>query len=60
MEDGTLSARVTGSSKVVAVDGSCRLPREEIGGKAWGINRMRALGLPVPPAFTMTTHACRE
>jgi pyruvate,orthophosphate dikinase len=42
------------------VDGSCPLTREEIGGKAWGINRMRALGLPVPPAFTMTTHACRE
>jgi len=55
-----LSASATGSSKVVAVDGSCRLPREELGGKAWGINRMRALGLPVPPAFTMTTHACRE
>jgi pyruvate,orthophosphate dikinase len=46
--------------QVVAVDGSCTLPREDIGGKAWGLNRMRALGLPVPPAIVATTHACRE
>jgi len=45
---------------VVAVDGSCTLPREEIGGKAWGVNRMRSLGLPVPPAFVVTIHACSE
>lgn len=45
---------------VVALDGSCTLPREDIGGKAWGINRMRALGLPVPPAIVTTTRACRE
>jgi len=48
------------STQVVAVDGSCTLTREEIGGKAWGVNRMRALGLPVPPAIVATTHACRE
>ncbi len=29
-----------------------------IGGKAWSIARMRALGLPVPPAFVITTRAC--
>ena len=46
--------------QVVAVDGSCTLTPEEIGGKAWGVNRMRSLGLPVPPAFVVTTHACRE
>jgi len=46
--------------QVVAVDGSCALTREEIGGKAWGVNHMRALGLPVPPAIVATTHACRE
>ena len=37
--------------QVVALDGSCTLSREDIGGKAWGVNRMRALGLPVPPAI---------
>lgn len=31
-----------------------------IGGKAWSIARMRALGLPVPPAFVVTTRACVE
>jgi len=29
-----------------------------IGGKAWSIARMAALGLPVPPAFVITTRAC--
>ena len=45
---------------VVVVDGSCTLTPADIGGKAWSINRMRALGLPVPPAIVVTTHACRE
>ena len=31
-----------------------------IGGKAWSVARMRALGLPVPPAFVITTRACAE
>ena len=33
--------------------------RELIGGKAWSIARMRGLGLNVPPAFVITTDACR-
>ncbi|MBK8019378.1 MAG: pyruvate, phosphate dikinase [Betaproteobacteria bacterium] len=45
---------------VTAIDGTCRLSRDDIGGKAWGVNRMRELGLPVPPAFVVTTHACRD
>ncbi|TAM12275.1 MAG: pyruvate, phosphate dikinase [Nevskiaceae bacterium] len=32
--------------------------RALIGGKAWSIARMSELGLPVPPAFVITTHAC--
>ena len=32
--------------------------RELIGGKAWSVARMRALGLNVPPAFVVTTRAC--
>ncbi len=46
--------------QVAVVDGSCTLTPADIGGKAWGVNRMRALGLPVPPAIVATTHACRE
>jgi pyruvate,orthophosphate dikinase len=34
--------------------------RSLIGGKAWSIGRMAALGLPVPPAFVITTRACAE
>ena len=56
----TPAANSTGPPTLVcAVDGSCPLPREEIGAKAWGVNRMRSLGLSVPPAIVATTHACR-
>lgn len=34
------------------------LARERVGGKAFGINRMLRLGLPVPPAFTLTCDEC--
>ncbi len=46
--------------RILSVDGSCPLPREEIGGKAWGVNRMCALGLVVPPAFVISTRVCRD
>jgi pyruvate,orthophosphate dikinase len=32
--------------------------RNLVGGKAWSIARMLALGLDVPPAFVVTTEAC--
>jgi pyruvate,orthophosphate dikinase len=40
------------------LDGSTLPDRRLIGGKAWSIARMRSLGLPVPPAFVITTEAC--
>ncbi|MGK8523946.1 pyruvate, phosphate dikinase [Nocardia asteroides] len=43
-----------GAAPVVELDGACSLSREHIGGKAWSVNRMRALGLSVPPAFVIT------
>ncbi|MEU2120478.1 pyruvate, phosphate dikinase [Nocardia niwae] len=43
-----------GAGPVVELDGACSLSRERIGGKAWSVNRMRALGLSVPPAFVIT------
>lgn len=43
-----------GAAPVVELDGACALSRERIGGKAWSVNRMRALSLPVPPAFVIT------
>ena len=42
----------------IRLDGSARPSKEEAGGKAWSIAQMRALGLPVPPAFVLTTRAC--
>ncbi|MFE4457312.1 pyruvate, phosphate dikinase [Nocardia tengchongensis] len=44
-----------GATTVVELDGACGLSRDKIGGKAWSIDHMRALGLPVPPAFVITT-----
>jgi pyruvate,orthophosphate dikinase len=34
------------------------LPREVLGNKGFGINLMRSLGLPVPPAFCLDTEVC--
>jgi pyruvate,orthophosphate dikinase len=56
----TQAGTVAKTAQVAVLDGTCRLTPEEIGGKAWGINRIRALGLPVPPAIVVTTHVCRE
>lgn len=45
------------SVQPVRRDGS--LTRDLAGGKAWGIQRMLTLGIPVPPAFVVTTEVCR-
>src|SRR6266852_2106016 len=44
---------------VISLDGSMLPDRSLIGGKAWSIARMMSLGLPVPPAFVVTTEACK-
>lgn len=43
----------------LALDGGEPPPRGLVGGKAWSIAHIGALGLPVPPAFVVTTEACR-
>jgi pyruvate, orthophosphate dikinase len=43
---------------VLALDGSELPSRDLIGGKAWSVARMGALGLPVPPAIVVSTRAC--
>jgi pyruvate,orthophosphate dikinase len=45
-------------SHLLLLDGSDLPDRNLIGGKAWSIARMSALGLSVPPAFVITTEAC--
>jgi pyruvate,orthophosphate dikinase len=54
----TAQASDIGHDSVALLDGSCRLSREALGNKAQGINVMRGLGLPVPPAFCITTEVC--
>ena len=44
---------------IVSLDGGALPDRALVGGKAWGIAFMRHAGLPVPPAFVVTTEACR-
>jgi pyruvate,orthophosphate dikinase len=47
--------RGTEHSPVVLLDGSGGLPRTVLGSKGYGIDAMRRHGLPVPPAFAVTT-----
>ena len=42
----------------VLLDGVSLPDRNLVGGKAWSVARIRQLGLPVPPAFVITTKAC--
>ena len=55
-----MTDRVHSAALGLMLDGSSLPERQLIGGKAWSVARMRALGLPVPPAFVLTTAACRE
>lgn len=41
------------------LDGAALPDREQVGGKAWSLARMSALGLRVPPAFVITTDGYR-
>jgi pyruvate,orthophosphate dikinase len=43
---------------VLVLDGAVEADRSALGGKAWGIVRMLKLGVPVPPAFAITTAEC--
>lgn len=45
--------------ELLLLNGRTGASRDVVGGKAFGIERMLQLGLPVPPAFVLTTAACR-
>ncbi len=45
---------------VVVLDGTTTMPRDILGNKGFGINSMRRHGLPVPPAFAVTTEVCHR
>ncbi|MCR8900029.1 pyruvate, phosphate dikinase [Gordonia sp. GONU] len=44
---------------MIRLDGSVPLDRMLVGNKGYGLDAMRRHGLPVPPAFAITTAACR-
>lgn len=48
------------AAAVVPLSGDAGLPRELLGNKAYMIDLMRRCGLPVPPAFCITTEVCRR
>ena len=57
-----MNANATSSAGrwVIPLDGSALPDRATIGGKAWSVARMLALGLRVPPAFVIPTAVCRR
>lgn len=54
------AVRLDAGQLVVRLDGSCIYPRMMVGGKAHGLSKIRAAGLPTPPAFNVTVDACRQ
>jgi pyruvate,orthophosphate dikinase len=58
VNDAVAPAPELGPDSVALLDGTCRLSRDALGNKAHGINLMRRLGLPVPPAFCLVTDVC--
>jgi pyruvate,orthophosphate dikinase len=48
------------SEPILLLDGSTAAEKDLLGGKAWSIQRMVELGIPVPPAFVITTDVCRR
>lgn len=59
---GAVSERIAEfrAPPVVRLSGHSGLPRELLGSKGHGIEVMRAHGLPVPPAFCITTEVCER
>ncbi|MFC9556883.1 pyruvate, phosphate dikinase [Rhodococcus sp. NPDC056960] len=48
----------TPAEHVITLDGTLPRTREVLGGKAYSVNKMRAMRLPVPPAFALPTGVC--
>ncbi|HTK63225.1 MAG TPA: pyruvate, phosphate dikinase [Pseudonocardia sp.] len=46
--------------QVLVLDGTTGADKTLLGGKAWSIEKMRSLGIPVPPAFALTTAVCKR
>ncbi|QQZ14368.1 MULTISPECIES: pyruvate, phosphate dikinase [Rhodococcus] len=53
-----MNSPTTPAEHVITLDGTHPGSREVLGGKAYSVNKMRAMGLPVPPAFALPTGVC--
>lgn len=53
-----MTATAPADLRAVVLDGTVELGKEVLGGKAWGIVRMRRAGMPVPPAFALPVGEC--
>ena len=53
-----MTATAVSGPRAILLDGSVQLGKDVLGGKAWGIVRMRRAGLPVPPAFALPVPEC--
>ncbi|MFZ8813887.1 MAG: PEP/pyruvate-binding domain-containing protein, partial [Thermus aquaticus] len=48
------------SAQVYLLEEAEGFSKDLLGGKGFGLVAMRKAGLPVPPAFVITTEACRR
>ncbi|MBY4572718.1 pyruvate, phosphate dikinase [Gordonia paraffinivorans] len=58
MTSSAPTSPVTSVSDVIFLDGTFPGSRDVLGGKAYSVNKMQTMGLPVPPAFALPTHVC--
>ncbi|MGW5385002.1 pyruvate, phosphate dikinase [Nocardia sp. NPDC003963] len=49
-----------GHTSVLSLGSPTTAGPDLLGGKAWSLRRISALGIPVPPAFVLTTEVCRR
>jgi len=54
-----MASALTKCQWLLPLDGSSLPDKALIGGKGWSIANMLSMGLPVPPAFVITTEACK-
>ncbi len=58
LEETVGAPSIESAPAVLRLEGRSEPDRELLGGKAWSIERMRGLGIPVPPAFVIPTTIC--
>lgn len=60
LEESAAADHLDEGQLVVRLDGRRSYSRMLVGGKGHGLSKIRAAGLPTPPAFNVTVEACRQ